>query len=122
VYIKILTQGIHPAKLLLWQAALSIPVFFLLSFFFERDFHYQFDSRVILGILYQGVMVAGIGFIVLTLLFQRYIASRVGVFQFITPVFGVLFSNLLLGEGLSFGLIASMVLVGTGIAIVNYES
>ena len=74
------------------------------------------------GILYQVVIVAWFGFFVLTLLFQRYIASRVGVFQFITPVFGVLFSNLLLGEGLSFGLIASMVLVGTGIAIVNYES
>lgn len=122
VYIKILTQGIHPARLLLWQAGLSIPVFFLLSFLFERDFPYQFDSGVIFGILYQGVMVGGIGFIVLTLLFKRYIASRVGVFQFITPVFGVLFSNLLLGEGLSFGLMASMVLVGTGIAIVNYES
>ena len=61
-------------------------------------------------------------FIVLTLLFQRYIASRVGVFQFITPVFGVVFSNLLLGERLSFGLVASMVLVGTGIAIVNCQS
>ncbi|MDP6778474.1 MAG: DMT family transporter, partial [Candidatus Latescibacteria bacterium] len=31
VYAKWLTQGIHPAKLLLYQASLSLPVFFVLS-------------------------------------------------------------------------------------------
>ena len=38
VYIKRLTQGIHPGRLLLWQAALSIPMFFLFSLIFEGDF------------------------------------------------------------------------------------
>lgn len=122
VYVKRLTQGIHPAKLLLWQAAFSIPAFFILSFIFESHIPYQLTTGVVLGILYQGVVIAGFAFIIYTRLLQRYIASRVGVFHFLTPVFGILFSNLLLGEELSFGLIASMMLVGAGITIVNYKS
>lgn len=122
VYVKRLTQRIHPAKLLIWQAVFSIPTFFILSFIFENHIPYQLTTGVVLGILYQGVVIAGFAFIIYTRLLQRYIASRVGVFHFLTPVFGVLFSNLLLGEELSFGLIASMILVGAGITIVNYES
>jgi drug/metabolite transporter (DMT)-like permease len=121
VYIKRLTQGIHPGRLLLWQAALSIPMFFLFSLIFEGDFDYNWNTEIAAGIIYQGVIIAGIGFIVSTILYQRYIASHVGVFQFATPVVGVIFSNILLGEGISMGLIGSMILVGLGIAIVNHS-
>jgi len=65
------------------------------------------------------VIIAGIGFIVSTKLYQRYIASHLGVFHFAKPIIGVIFSNILLGEGLSLGLIGSMILVALGIAIVN---
>jgi drug/metabolite transporter (DMT)-like permease len=119
VYIKRLTQGIHPGRLLLWQAALSIPMFFLFSLIFEGNFVYQWNTKIAAGIFYQGVIIAGIGFIVLTKLYQRYIASHLGVFQFTTPIIGVIFSNILLGEAISLGLIGSMILVALGIAIVN---
>jgi drug/metabolite transporter (DMT)-like permease len=120
VYIKRLTQGIHPGRLLLWQAALSIPLFFLFSLIFESNFTYRFNAQVAMGVLYQGVVIAGIGFIITTKLYQRYVASHVGVFHFATPIIGVIFSNILLGEGISPGLIASMILVALGIAIVNH--
>lgn len=119
VYVKRLTQGIHPGRLLLWQAGLSIPAFFLLSLIFERNYDFQWNAQVAMGVLYQGIIIAGIGFIISTRLYQRYVASHVGVFQFATPIIGVIFSNILLGEGISPGLIASMVLVAAGIAIVN---
>jgi len=119
VYVKRLTQGIHPGRLLLWQAALSIPAFFLLSLIFERQYDFQWNARVAMGVLYQGIIIAGIGFIISTKLYQRYVASHVGVFQFATPIIGVIFSNILLGEAISAGLIASMILVAAGIAIVN---
>jgi len=53
---------------------------------------------------------------------RRHRASRISVFGFITPVIGVLLSSVLLDESLSTGLLSSMILVGAGIAIVNYES
>ena len=122
VYTKRLTQGIHPGKLLLWQAALSIPAFLLLSLIFEGDYSYQLNTEVVLGILYQGLVIAGFGFMIHTILLQRYVASKLGVFHFATPLFGVVFSNILLGEAISIGLIGSMILVAVGITIVNYES
>ena len=120
VYIKRLTQGIHPGRLLLWQAALSIPMFFLFSLVFERNYTYQWNAQITMGLLYQGVIIAGIGFIISTKLYQRYMASHVGVFHFATPIIGVTFSNILLGEGISPALIGSMILVALGIAIVNH--
>jgi drug/metabolite transporter (DMT)-like permease len=120
VYVKRLTQGIHPGRLLLWQAALSIPMFFLFSLIFERSFTYQMNAQVVMGVFYQGVIIAGIGFIISTKLYQRYVASHVGVFHFATPIIGVIFSNILLGEGISPALIGSMILVALGIAIVNH--
>ena len=121
VYIKRLTQGIHPGRLLLWQAALSIPLFFLFSLIFERNYTYQLNAQIAIGVFYQGVIIAGIGFIISTKLYQRYVASHVGVFHFATPIIGVIFSNILLGEGISPGLIGSMILVALGIAIVNHS-
>ncbi|OGG56031.1 MAG: hypothetical protein A3F84_16045 [Candidatus Handelsmanbacteria bacterium RIFCSPLOWO2_12_FULL_64_10] len=122
IYTKRLTQGIHPCKVIVWQAALSLPVFVLLSALFERGEPYRFDPAIVGAILYQGIVVAGFCFIVLISLIRRYSASRLGVFGFVTPVVGVLMSALLLGEGISATLLTSMVLVGAGIAVANQEA
>ena len=122
VYLKRLTQDIHPARVLIWQAGLSLPVFFLLSLIFERDFPLVLDGSILGALLYQGLVVAGFCFIVITSLLRRYQASKLTVFSFITPVFGILLSKYLLGEGLSTALLSSLVLVAIGIAIVNHES
>jgi drug/metabolite transporter (DMT)-like permease len=106
---------------LFWQGVFSIPIFFLLSFIFERDFQYHITWPVIAGILYQGLVIAGFCFILWTMLLQKYLASRLGVFHFISPILGVVFSNLLLGDAVSPWIIASMLLVGAGIAVVNYD-
>ena len=120
VYTKRLTQNIHPYKLLVWQAALSLPVFGMLSAIFERGATYEFTAQVVGGIAYQGLVVAGFCFILFVSLLRRYSASRLGVFGFFTPVFGVLASDLLLDDGLSPLLITSMLLVAAGIAVVNW--
>lgn len=122
VYTKRLTQRTHPARLLLYQAAFSLPVFLLFSALLESRAAWTFTPAVVGAVFYQGMVVAGLCFIVLTTLLRRYRASRLGVFGFVTPVFGVLLSDLLLGEPLSPGLLVSMCLVGAGIAIVNAEA
>ncbi len=119
VYTKALAQRIEPAGLLVWQAGLSVPVFFLLSAFFESGRPLRLTPFVLSGVLYQGVVVAGFCFFVLTALLKRYRASRVGVFGFVTPLFGVLLGSLLLREPVSPGLAASVLLVGAGVAVVN---
>ena len=122
VYTKRLTQGIPPSKVLLWQALLSVPVFLVASAILESDGPYRLSAPIVGAILYQGLVVAGFCFLVSISLLRRHQASRLGVFGFVSPVFGVLLSNLILGEAVSPALLASMVLVGAGIAIVNYEA
>ncbi len=121
VYLKRLAQDILPARLLVWQSALSLPVFFGASFLFEHIGQVTLPTDVILGIFYQGLVIAGFCFLVLTNLLKRYRASQIGVFGFVTPIFGVILSNLLLGEPVSPGLLGSMVLVGAGIALANRD-
>jgi drug/metabolite transporter (DMT)-like permease len=121
IYTKTLTQSIHPARLLFWQATFGTPIFFLLSAVFERGAEVRLDAPIVAAILYQGVVVAGLGFIFWTVLMRRFNASRLGVFGFITPISGVLISYFLLGEPISNGLIAGMLLVGAGIAVVNFQ-
>ncbi len=122
VYTKRLAQNIDPARILLWQATLSLPIFIVASLLLEDQTSYQLTAEVIGAILYQGIIIAGFCFMVITVLLRKHRASRLGVFGFVTPVFGVVLSNILLGEGISTGLLVSMFLVGIGIAIVNYES
>ena len=119
VYTKRLAQDIPPARLLVWQSGLSLPAFFAMSLVFEQLHDLTLPTDVVIGIFYQGVVVAGFCFLVITNLLKRYRASQIGVFGFITPIFGVLLSNLLLNEPLSPGLIGSMILVGAGIALAN---
>ena len=121
VYVKRLTQDIHPARILIWQAGLSLPVFFFLSLIFEREFSLVLDGPILGALLYQGVVVAGFCFIIFTNLLKRYQASKLSVVGFSTPVFGVLLSKYMLDEGLSTVLLSSMILVAIGIAIVNHD-
>lgn len=119
VVIKRLVQGLNPYQVLFWQALLSLPLFAVWNVFFEVDFAYTFSVAVIAGVLYQGIAVAGLCFIILVFLLRHHSPGRLGVFSFATPVVGVLLSALLLDESLSPHLLASMALVALGILVAN---
>lgn len=71
------------------------------------------------SLVYQGVIVAFASYLIWFWLLTRYLAGRLAVFGFLTPMAGVAFGVVLLGEPLTpvFGLGA--LLVGAGIALVN---
>ncbi len=121
VVLKRLVRGLHPFQVLFWQAALSLPIFAVMSLIWERGAEYHLDAVVVGALLYQGVIVAGLCFIVWVSLLQRHSASRLGAFSFATPPAGVLLGALVLNEAISPFLWASMALVAVGIAIVNRE-
>ena len=119
VVIKRLVQGLNPYQVLFWQALLSLPLFAAWSAFFEADTEYVFSVGVLAGILYQGIVVAGLCFIILVFLLRHHSPGRLGVFSFITPVVGVLLSALLLDEAMSPYLLVGMGLVALGIVVAN---
>lgn len=119
VYTKRLAQDIPPTKLLVWQSFTSLPIFFGASLLLETGPRITLSPFVTFGIFYQGVVVAGFCFLIMTSLLRKYQASRIGVFGFITPIFGVALSGLLLNETMSPALLGSVLLVGIGIVIAN---
>lgn len=74
---------------------------------------------VLLAFAYQCVAVAFASFLAWFWLLRRYLANRMGVFSFLTPLFGVAAGVLLLDEPLTASFAAAAVLVGIGIALVN---
>ena len=65
------------------------------------------------------MVVATISYITWFWLLQRNRASVLHSFTFFAPLFGVLFGGLLLGDRLPFLLLLGLVLVGSGIYLVN---
>lgn len=68
---------------------------------------------------FQGVVVSFASFLVWFWLLRHYLASRLGVLAFLTPVFGVALGSALLGERLEAPFLAGSGLVLTGIALVT---
>ncbi len=66
------------------------------------------------SLLFQGVVISFASYLAWFWLLRRYLASRVSIFSFMTPIFGVTFGVVLLGEPLTpaFGGGALLVLLG----------
>ena len=122
VVLKRLVHDLHPYAVLFWQSAFSVPAFGVLSFLLERDDDWNLTGAVIGAVLYQGIVVAGLCFILWLYLLRRHSASKLGIFGFATPILGVMLSVVLLQDAVTIQLILSMLLVAAGIAIVNMPS
>ena len=119
---KVFVQEIHPYRLLVWLLGLNLPCFYVLSLIFEGDKPIEWTLQSSAGLLYQGWIVTGFCFLVLTSLLRKYKASKLVILGFLMPISGVLFSYLLLGEELNVGLLGGTGLIATGIYLVNRQS
>ncbi|HEY8330948.1 MAG TPA: DMT family transporter [Pseudomonas sp.] len=74
------------------------------------------------NLLFQGVVVAFASYLVWFWLLRRYLATGLGVFSFMTPLFGVCFGVLLLGERIDALFIGGGLLVLFGISLVSADA
>ena len=84
---------------------------------FEEIRWENFDWPPLVGILYQGVVIAGFGFMAMGFLYKFYSPTLVSSFGFISPVSGVLLSTWLLDEPLSLSIAIGTVCVGAGLVL-----
>jgi len=83
------------------------------------QWHVEFTARVWAHLGFHSVIVSFASFLTWFWLLRRYLASRLGVFSFLTPLFGVLLGAWLLGEALEPNFLAGSGLVLAGIALVG---
>jgi drug/metabolite transporter (DMT)-like permease len=73
-------------------------------------------------LFFQSVVVSFASFLAWFWLLRTYLASRLGVFSFMTPVFGVALGIVLLGEPLESGFLLGTALVLIGILLVSAQA
>lgn len=110
-------QRIEPLRLNVWLMCLALPFFAAGGLAFETIRWENLGWPPLLGLAYQGIVIAGLGFMVLSQLLKHYPPSTVVGFSFVAPVAGVLLAVALLGEPLSAELLLGMVLVASGLYI-----
>jgi drug/metabolite transporter (DMT)-like permease len=107
------------SKTLFYQLTVSAVVLIALAVGLGQTRVDTVTPLALVSLAYQAVIVAFVSYLVWFWLLTRYIASRLSVFSFLTPLFGVTFGVLLLGESFSLRFLMAAVLVLTGIALVN---
>lgn len=118
---KFMAEKVHPINTFLYQLFFSIPILFVVSFILEPKWIYRIDPCIVGIILYQSVIVAFISYFIWFKLIHNYSVSRLSAFTFFTPIFGVLFSILFLGEEFTSSLKVGLPMVSLGIFFVNWK-
>jgi drug/metabolite transporter (DMT)-like permease len=83
--------------------------------------HVSVTRVAVASVLFQGIVVSFFSYLVWFWLLRRYLAANLAVFSFMTPLFGVTFGVVLLGEALSLNFVIGAILVLLGITFVSAE-
>jgi drug/metabolite transporter (DMT)-like permease len=107
------------AKTLFYQLAVSAPMLLAASWLMGEKGVIALTPLAAASLAYQAAIVAFASYLVWFWLLTRYLAARLAVFSFLTPLFGVLFGVAVLGEPLRPAFAGAALLVGAGIVLVN---
>ena len=119
VYIKRIIGGFHPIQITLYPIAMAAPLFLLSGFLLDGEMVRFVDGSIIKAMLYQTFVTASFGFVAWNTMIQRHGATALHSFVFIMPISGVFLGVTLLGEPLSVNLLGAIILVVTGLFMVN---
>ncbi len=117
VYTKRVIHGFDPFQIVFYPMVFSFPIFLLEGYLWDPVMVREPDLASLVSMVYQGLVTGAFGFIAWNTLLKRYGAVSIHSFIFLSPVAGVGFSALLLGEKLSSDLLLSLALVAAGIII-----
>ena len=106
-------------KTLLYQIGVSAVSLPLASLLLREPGLVALTPVVIASLLYQGVIVTFASYLTWFWLLTRYMAARLSVFTFLTPLFGVIAGVVVLHEPLRAVFAGAVALVGAGIYLVN---
>lgn len=113
--------SVSATKTLFYQLAVSGPVLLLAAWLLGEPGVTRLTLPVLAAFAYQCAVVAFFSYLSWFWLLRRYLAARLSVFSFLTPLFGVLGGVLILGEPLTPAFLLAAGLVGFGILLVNLK-
>jgi drug/metabolite transporter (DMT)-like permease len=111
-------RAASPEVQLLWQLGVSAAVLIAVAPLFGPLLR-EPTALHAAGMAYQIVVVAFAAFVFWLWVMTVYPASSVAAFSFLTPVFGVFFGWLLLGERIGVSILGALALVAAGLWLIN---
>jgi len=114
-----LVRNVEPMRVVLWQMLLSLGGFAAGAVMWEEIVWRQVEWIPVGALVYQGVVIAGLVFMVNAWLIKQYSPSVMVSFGFISPISGVVVSALLLGDQLTWDLAVGTAGVGIGLIILT---
>lgn len=108
-----------PEKALGYQVAISIPILALAAWLSGERLTHVPGVLAVSIVTYQAVWIVGLTFTIWFALVQSYSASKLSAFTFITPLFGVVASYLIMHDELTLAFGAAALLVIAGLYLVN---
>ena len=121
LYLRQKLKGIDPFRIAAWTQFVSIPIFLLVAFIVRLEVPDFTKPAVIVSIGYNGFVGTGLVMVLWVRLLAGYPPTRVSAFMFLTPVFGLFMSGLILSEPLTGFMLAGATLVAGGIYLVNTD-
>ena len=122
VYTKRVLAGLKPFQVVLYPTLVAGPLFLLEAAVWDARMVSNINLDTILALLYQGVIVTSFGFVAWNAMLQRYGAVALHSFVFVMPMVGVILGGVILQEPITPNIGIAMILVATGILVVNSRS
>lgn len=110
-----------PEKTLFYQLAVSAVALTVLAWARGEAWPASWPATLLGSLFFQTVVVAFVSYLAWFWLVRHYPATRLSSFTFLTPLFGLLFGWLLLGEAVTPQLLLALGGVATGIWLVNRQ-
>jgi drug/metabolite transporter (DMT)-like permease len=108
-----------PEKALGYQVAISIPLLAAAAWLSGEKLTHVPGVLAISVVTYQAIWIVGLTFTIWLALVQSHSASKLSAFTFITPLFGVVASYLIMHDQLTLAFGAAALLVIAGLYLVN---
>ncbi len=120
VYVKgAMAHTMSAFRLLYIQILTSTPLLLGTALLVERDWFFAVTPFTIGALLFQALVVVFFTYLMWMVLLQRFSASALQSFTFLTPAWGVFFGIVLLGDPVQGLMLAAIGLVGLGLYLVN---
>ena len=117
IFLRTTTMNAAPAsQMLFWQLATGAVVLTAIALLTGQS-HFESTTLGWTSLLFQTFIVSFASYLVWNWLLRRYLASRLGVFLFMTPIFGVVLSVLLLDETVGLPFVGGSLLVLVGLLL-----
>ncbi len=120
-YLRQRLKGIDPFRIAAWTQLAAIPLFLAFALAEGLRLPDLSSGAVLTAVGYNGLVGTGLVMVLWVRLLADYPPTRVSAFMFLTPVFGLLMSSLILFEPLTGFVLTGAALVAAGIYLVNTD-